>query len=166
VQVRTAGPDEAARVASVLTAAAQRLAQQGRPLWSDREVDEAAIAQHVRAGRYQLALDGNTPVGAFRLDPEDALFWPEITDGSSLFLHKLAVHPDHQGRGLAHALLGRACELARLGPQLPASGLRGRSARAARGIRAFRLPPPKRRDAGPHRFPPLRVRPSRRTLIQ
>ena len=113
MQVRQARPEEAARVAHVLAAAAAGLARKGQPLWGAAEVSEDAVKDHVQAGRYYLAVDGGEAVGAFRLDAEDRLFWPEVTDASSVFLHKLAVHPLWQGRGVARALLDHACEVTR-----------------------------------------------------
>lgn len=111
--IRQAGPDEAAAVAAVLAAAAAGLRRKGQGLWGGSEVSEDAVREEVRAGRYHLAFDADGPIGVFRLDPRDGLFWPEIGDGASLFLHKLAVHPRRQGQQLAQALLAYACDVAR-----------------------------------------------------
>jgi GNAT superfamily N-acetyltransferase len=113
IQFRRASPSETGVVAGVLTAAATRLAEKGIPLWTTAEVSEAAIAKHVQDGMYHLALEADQPVGVFRLQRTDPWFWPEIAEGTSLFLHKLAVLPAQQGRGFAHRLLEHACELAR-----------------------------------------------------
>jgi GNAT superfamily N-acetyltransferase len=110
---RQAQPAETQLVAGVLSAAAANLWEKGHPLWSLDDVNEIAVGPHVRDGRYSLALDGGNVVGVFRLDLEDRLFWPEIADGSSAFLHKLAVVPGRQGGELAQALLRHACELTR-----------------------------------------------------
>ena len=111
--IRQARPDESALVAEVLTSAAAGLAQRGEALWDLSEVGEAAIQEHVRAGMYFIATDDEGPVGVFRFQLEDRHFWPEIPAGSSAFLHKLAVHPRMQGRGIAQKLLAHACESAR-----------------------------------------------------
>jgi GNAT superfamily N-acetyltransferase len=111
--IRQASSEEAALVSSVLSAAAANLSQKGLALWGRAEVSEEAVKDQVRAGTYYVAFEGDSPVGVFRLDLEDRLFWPEVMDGSSAFIHKVAVHPHKQGRNVAHALLGHACELAR-----------------------------------------------------
>lgn len=108
IRIRQARPDEAARVAAVLTAAALALESRGQALWKPADVAEAAIAGHVREGRYFLAEDEDGPVGAFRIDLEDPVFWPEMLPGSSAYLHKVAVHPRAQGREIAQQLLSHA----------------------------------------------------------
>lgn len=105
-------PDTAA-VSSVLSAAAAKLVDEGRALWGAAETSEAAVAPHVQAGLYHLGVAGDEIVGVFRLQGEDAAFWPEVPAGTSAFLHKLAVLPRHQGRGFAHALLAHAVEVTR-----------------------------------------------------
>ena len=49
----------------------------------------------------------------FRLQTSDLVFWPEMADGTSAYLHKLAVHPSKQGQGFAHRLLRHAVDLTR-----------------------------------------------------
>jgi GNAT superfamily N-acetyltransferase len=113
VHIRQAQPEEAAIVASVLGAAAHDLLQKGQALWGAAEVSEVAVKEQVRAGKYYVAFDGGGPIAVFRLDFEDRLFWPEVIDGSSIFIHKVAVHPHQQGGSIAQALLAHACLLAR-----------------------------------------------------
>lgn len=111
--IRQAEPQETQLVAEVLTSAASNLARRGEALWDLSEVSEAAIKEHVRAGLYFIANDDEGPIGVFRFQLEDRHFWPEIPEGSSAFIHKVAVHPRMQGRDFAQVLLAHACELAR-----------------------------------------------------
>lgn len=113
MHIRQAHPDEASIVASVLGAAADDLLQKGRALWGAAEVSEEAVKEQVRAGKYYVAFEGDGPVAVFRLDFEDRLFWPEVIEGSSVFIHKVAVHPHEQGRNIAQALLAHACQITR-----------------------------------------------------
>ncbi|HEY8356784.1 MAG TPA: GNAT family N-acetyltransferase [Ramlibacter sp.] len=110
---RVALPSDAPVVAAVLSAAAAKLVERGVPLWGTTEVSEAAVARHVDLGLYHLGLDAEGVVGVFRLQFHDPVFWPEITAGTSAYLHKLAVLPGKQGRGFAHALLRHAVALTR-----------------------------------------------------
>ena len=100
-------------VAGVLAAAATHLREKGLGLWSVSEVSESAIWSHVIDGLYHIGFDGLEAVGVFRLQTHDPVFWPEIADGTSTYLHKLAVLPARQGQNFAHTLLTHAVELTR-----------------------------------------------------
>jgi GNAT superfamily N-acetyltransferase len=113
MKVRLALPSDTAAVSGVLDAAAAHLRNRGQALWTQGEVSESAVAPHVRGGLYYLGHDGEDAVGVFRLQLEDPSFWPEMADGTSTYLHKLAVVPARQGRGIAQELLGHAVWLTR-----------------------------------------------------
>ena len=113
VHIRQVNAGEEGLVADVLRSAAASLAEKGKALWGAPEVSEAAVKEHVRAGMYYAAFDDEGPVGVFRFQLDDPLFWPEVPDGSSAFVHKIAVYPHKQGRDVAHALLHYACDLTR-----------------------------------------------------
>lgn len=110
---RPAHAADAALVARILTAAAAKLIEQGESLWRLADVSEAAVAPHIALGWYHIGFDAERAVGVFRLQLQDPAFWPEIPDGTSAYLHKLAVLPENQGRGFAHQLLGHAVTITR-----------------------------------------------------
>jgi GNAT superfamily N-acetyltransferase len=114
MHTRQVQPHECGLVAGVLGAAADNLTAKGRALWDSREVSEPGVEAHVRAGMYYAAFDEDGPFGVFRFQLSDGHFWPEIPDGTSAFIHKLAVHPQKQGRHLSEVLLRQACELTRV----------------------------------------------------
>lgn len=114
MNIRAALPAETALVAGVLQAAAAGQRERGQAQWAPHDVDEATVGPHVRAGLYHLALDGPAAVGVFRLELEDPDFWPDMPEGSAAYVHKMAVVPARQRQGIAPALLGHACALARL----------------------------------------------------
>lgn len=99
---------EAALVSSVLVEAAIWLEQRGVPLWRPVDIGPGAVRDEVDAGSYVLARAGEEVVGAMRLTPLDALFWPEARAGEALYVHRLAVRRAHAGAGVAAALLGFA----------------------------------------------------------
>lgn len=113
MHIRQGLREEENLVADVLSSAAASLAEKGTALWGAAEVNEAAVREHVRAGMYYIAFDEEGPVGVFRFQLDDSLFWPEVSDGSSAFVHKIAVYPHKQGRDASHALLHFACGLTR-----------------------------------------------------
>ncbi len=100
-------------VAQVLSAAALHLVSKGQALWGAAETSQAAVEGHVREGLYHAAFDDEGPVGVFRFQLADPHFWPDIQDGTSAFIHKLAICPRKQGHDLAQTLLRHACELTR-----------------------------------------------------
>jgi GNAT superfamily N-acetyltransferase len=113
MHIRQAQPEDTSKVAQVLGAAAAKRRARGEEMWSAAEVSEAVVGPHIREGLYHVAFDGTQAVGVYRLQLQDPAFWPEIAHGTSAFLHKLAVLPDRQGQGIAHALLAHAVGLTR-----------------------------------------------------
>ncbi|QTD46655.1 GNAT family N-acetyltransferase [Ottowia testudinis] len=113
IQILQARVSDVPAVALVLGAAAAALRQCGQSLWSIDEVSESMIHPHVESGLYHVAYRGHEPMGVLRFQLEDRDFWPEIAPGSSAYVHKLAVLPEHRGGGLAQLLLTHAVELTR-----------------------------------------------------
>ena len=113
MQFRVATREDLPVIAGVLSAAATRLRAKGLGLWTVSEASESAISSHVNDGLYHIGFDGLEAVGVFRLQTHDPIFWPEIAEGTSTYLHKLAVLPARQGQKLAHTLLTHAVELTR-----------------------------------------------------
>jgi GNAT superfamily N-acetyltransferase len=109
LHIATARPFETHEVSNVLQEAGLWLEQRGMPLWSQEEVAAPRIAADVAAGQYVLARDANgVAVGAFRLHEDDAVGWPDVAPGESLFLHQLALVRREAGKGMAQALLAWA----------------------------------------------------------
>jgi GNAT superfamily N-acetyltransferase len=111
--VRRASLADAAVVASILQEAAAWLDARGETLWRADELDETAIAAEVRAGLFWIADVDGVASGAVRLQTSDPDFWPEVPDGTSLFLHRLAVRRAAAGRDVSSALVAFAVERAR-----------------------------------------------------
>ncbi len=89
------------------------LRARGMALWDPEEFSEDSILPHIRDGLYHLGFEGDEAVGVFRLQPRDPVFWPEMPDGTSAYLHKLAVLPARQGQRFAPMLLHHAVDLTR-----------------------------------------------------
>ncbi|MEF2277995.1 GNAT family N-acetyltransferase [Deinococcus sp. YIM 134068] len=92
----------------VLTATAANLAARGEPLWPVSSLTPERLTRSYPAEGWRVAWRGGVAVGAFVLLAENALFWPEDAPGAALYLHKLGIHPDAQGRHLAFQLLEEA----------------------------------------------------------
>jgi GNAT superfamily N-acetyltransferase len=76
-----------------------------RPMWEGDELDPATVAAEVAAGQFFLAEVNDTPAGAVRFQAEDPLFWPDIPQHDSAFVHRLVVSRAFKGSGVSTALL-------------------------------------------------------------
>ena len=86
--------------------AASWLIEQGSPLWNVNELTpERVITPGLDV--YLAKIDGEI-AGTIILQEHDDLFWPEVTDGRSLFFHKLAVRRKYAGKGVSSALIEHA----------------------------------------------------------
>ena len=113
IRVRPAGSDEADLIASILQEAAEWLRRRGAPLWLDSELLPEDIARHASEGRYFIAEVDGEPAGTMRFEYTDPEFWPDVAQGESAFVHRLAVRRRFAGRGVSAALLASAAERAR-----------------------------------------------------
>lgn len=108
ISVRPAASDDIERVSAVLREAAQWLEQTGRRMWRDNELLPALIAADVAAGLFFIAACDGETAGVVKFQLEDPLFWPDIRQNESAFVHRLAVKRQFAGAGISSALLNWA----------------------------------------------------------
>lgn len=73
--------------------------------WYLHEVTWKAFSQLYTVDQYYVGdVDGEIVCGMFIVDV-DALYWPHMPKGASLYLHKICVDPAHSGKGYADALI-------------------------------------------------------------
>ena len=111
--IRQAGPPDAAIVEAMLVEAAQWVDALGEVMWEIGELAPQRIAAEIAAGQFHLAIADGDPAGAIRFQLEDALFWPDLTDHTSAFIHRLVVRRRYKGRGISTALLRWSVDHAR-----------------------------------------------------
>ena len=111
--VRIARPPEAQTVERLLRDAAQWVDALGVVVWDEGELDPATIAGEVAAGQFFVAEVDGTVAGAIRFQLEDRLFWPDIPQEESAFVHRLVVARAFKGLGVSTALLEWSVERAR-----------------------------------------------------
>jgi GNAT superfamily N-acetyltransferase len=78
-------------------------------MWTLDDITEEKI--HQEAHLFFIASLGDEAAGTFRFQTEDKLFWPELPDGESAFVHRLAIRRRFARQGLATAML--ECAVAR-----------------------------------------------------
>lgn len=107
-------------MASIVERAKAAMAARGLDQWQRGYPDRAVLEADVAGRAAYAAIDGSEVVGLFcyREGPEESYERIEgawRTDGPYAAVHRLAVDPGLRGRGIAGALLDRACETARAG---------------------------------------------------
>jgi GNAT superfamily N-acetyltransferase len=105
LSIRQALPEDLNSVSDILREAAQWLEENGMPLWRDSELLPEGVASDVHSGLYFLAECDSEPAGTIRYQLEDKLFWPDIAQYDSAFVHRLAVKRRFAGGDVSSALL-------------------------------------------------------------
>lgn len=106
-------PEDTEAVSSVLQEAADWLAQSGSAMWKGDELSPARIADDVAKGLFYVAECDGEIVGTIKFQLEDTLFWPDIAQEESAFVHRLAVRRRFAGGAVSSAMLQWAVERAR-----------------------------------------------------
>src|SRR5580698_10408734 len=108
ISIRPAAPDDIERVSAVLREAAGWLEQTGKRMWRDNELLPSNITTDITAGLFFIAAcDGETS-GVVKFQLEDPLFWPDVPQNDSAFVHRLAVKRQFAGGEISAALLNWA----------------------------------------------------------
>jgi GNAT superfamily N-acetyltransferase len=113
ISVRPAAPFEVDIVHDMLLEAAAWVDALGVVMWEAGELEFQAIASEVAAGQFYIADVDGRAAGAIRFQTEDLLFWPDIPQSSSAFVHRLVVRREFKAAGVSTALLQWAVEHAR-----------------------------------------------------
>ncbi|MEH2236472.1 GNAT family N-acetyltransferase [Nostoc sp.] len=105
ISIRQATIQDTAIVSDVLLEAALWLQERGMPLWRESEVSPESISEDVAKGLFFIAEWAGEPVGTIKFQLEDLLFWPDISQEESAFVHRLAVRRRYSGGKVSSALL-------------------------------------------------------------
>ena len=104
LSIRQAIPQDIDAVAEILWEAARWLKEQGMPMWRQDELLPSHIVADVDSGQFFLAECDGVPAGAIRFQLEDRLFWPDLPQDDSAFVHRLAVRRRFAGGEVSSAL--------------------------------------------------------------
>jgi GNAT superfamily N-acetyltransferase len=105
IVIRQAQPQDVDAVAGVLWEAARWLDDIGMAMWRDDELKPEKLSAEVAAGVFFLAECDGEAAGTIRFELEDRLFWPDIPQQDSAFIHRLAVRRRFAGGEISSALL-------------------------------------------------------------
>ena len=93
------------RFSRVLLEVAGWLEAKGRPMWTADELAPGALLERYDPREMHLGVLSGEPAAAMVVQESDDLFWPDVPEGESLFVHKLAAARRLKGRGAAAAML-------------------------------------------------------------
>ena len=105
LSIRQATSQDIDAVAEILGEAARWLEEQGMPMWRQDELLPSHIVADVDSGQFFLAECDGVPAGTIRFQLADNLFWPDVPQDDSAFIHRLAVRRRFAGGEVSSALL-------------------------------------------------------------
>jgi GNAT superfamily N-acetyltransferase len=105
LSIRQATAQDIDLVAEILREAARWLEEQGMPMWRQDELLPSHIVADVDSGQFFLAECDGVPAGTIRFQLADNLFWPDVPQDDSAFIHRLAVRRRFAGGEVSSALL-------------------------------------------------------------
>ena len=106
--IRQALPTETRLISDVLLEAAHWLQAIGQPLWKDTDLRPDRLLADVKAGLYYLACVDGEAAGVFKMQDEDAVFWPDVPPGESIFIHRIAIRRKFAGGQVTTAMVDYA----------------------------------------------------------
>src|SRR6188474_3263340 len=77
----------------------------GTIMWVEGELEDERIRAEARSGMFVVAEVEGRVAGAMRFQLEDRLFWPDLEEAESAFVHRLAIRRAFAGQGISTALL-------------------------------------------------------------
>jgi GNAT superfamily N-acetyltransferase len=105
LSIRQATARDLEAVAGILHEAAGWLEERGMAMWREDELLPIRIAEDVRTGLFFLAECDAKAAGTVRFQLEDKLFWPDVAQDDSAFIHRLAVRRRFAGGEISSALI-------------------------------------------------------------
>lgn len=113
VSVHEARAADLQTVSAILQEAASWLDGRGMPLWRADELAAPNIAQEVSDGLFFIAECEGQSAGTMKFQLEDPLFWSDVPQRESAFVHRLAIRRRFAGGAVSSALLEWAVQRAR-----------------------------------------------------
>ena len=89
----------------ILTEAAIWLKEKGEPLWTTNELKPDKIKEDVTQGLFYIAYLDEKAAGVFKFQLEDKLFWSDVPNDESAFIHRIAVRRKFAGGAISSAMI-------------------------------------------------------------
>lgn len=115
--IRRAKILEIPEILAVTRACAADMISRGIYQWNADYPSESIFRKDIALGRLFVLISEGSLIGLVALCQDMDMEYKSVKwltpDGNNLYVHRLAVHPDHQGRGYARALMDFAEKEAR-----------------------------------------------------
>lgn len=116
-EIRKAQSDEIGEIMDLISKCVQVMQAGGSDQWDESYPNREIIAADIDTGTLFVCLDNKAIAGIIVLDENQAEQYGAIEwlqqQGPHLIMHRLAVHPEFQGKGIARQLIAFAEEHAR-----------------------------------------------------
>ncbi|VVB75119.1 Acetyltransferase (GNAT) family protein [uncultured archaeon] len=117
MQIRSATINDFDAIFSIVNECKADMKSRGLEQWPSHHPSKETILKGINSGNHFVILENNQIVGGVLLnhspDEQYKLVKWEITDTNPLIVHRLAISPKHQGKGIAQELMKYAEELAK-----------------------------------------------------
>lgn len=118
-EIRRAHSGEIAEIMNLIAKCVQVMQAGGSDQWNESYPNREVILEDIRQGTLFVCTDHGVIAGIIVLDDHQSEQYQQVdwveTQGPNLIMHRLAVHPEIQGKGIARRLIAFAEEFARSG---------------------------------------------------
>jgi GNAT superfamily N-acetyltransferase len=111
--IRQAALSDTPVVVDILGEASRWLEERGKSMWQAEELSADRIAIDVAAGLFFIGEREGQSACTLRFQLSDPLFWPDVPEGQSAFIHRLALRRQFAGGGVSSAVIRWAALRAR-----------------------------------------------------
>ncbi len=115
--LRHAKISELENILTITKACAQKMQSNGIFQWNEHYPSKEAFLKDIERGELYVITENDTVLGTIvistLMDEEYKTIQWLTPNGNSTYIHRLSVHPDHQGKGLAQQLMDFAENLSK-----------------------------------------------------
>ena len=112
VEITVAPAFDWGSASEILIDVVQSFNDRGTLVWPEDQISVDGLKESYKLEELFIAHHKSKPLACMFLQESDPYYWPEITDDSSMFLHKLAVLRAFKGTGVAQQMMQWASEYA------------------------------------------------------
>jgi GNAT superfamily N-acetyltransferase len=108
VNVITLNEDNVEIFSKVLIEASEWLSSIGQSMWKIDDLTIQNLLKKYRLDEMKLCYDNGNLIGVYIIQWHDPLFWSELKENESGYLHKLSVCREYSGKGYGRKLIQSA----------------------------------------------------------
>jgi GNAT superfamily N-acetyltransferase len=105
IEIVKALPVDADKASAIMNEAAGWLAGRGETLWFAEELTPERLMPSIHAGELYLVVMDGEPAGTVIFQLSDKIFWPDMPEGDSAYIHKVILKRSAAGRGIGRRII-------------------------------------------------------------